>query len=309
NARLRLAGTPDTAQLTGNITLLDALYYQDVVINPFTGMGRRRRKKGAPPREITVPYLRNIRFDVGVRARSPLRVDNNLAQLTVAPDLQLTGTRASPSLLGRADVEQGTLTYLKKIFTVERGVIDFVNPYSIEPQVDIRGTIPVQDRLIQLTLSGTPENLVFTLSAYFENGVEDEKLEDQDILSLLVLGKTTAALQSDLQSGEAGQSNQQMIASLVAATLGEDIRKVTGLDMLEVETGDNGKENSDRIAVTMGKQLTKRLETEYTVESEESRIVQRATAEYRILQDLFISGFQDSRGVYGGELRYQWERR
>ncbi|MBN1575007.1 MAG: translocation/assembly module TamB domain-containing protein [Chitinispirillaceae bacterium] len=309
NARLRLAGTPDTAQVTGNITLLDGLYYQDVVINPFTGIGRRNRKEAAAPAEITMPYLRNMRFDVGVRARSPLRVDNNLAQLTIAPDLQLTGTLAAPSLLGRADVEQGTVTYLRKVFTVDRGIIDFVNPYAIEPNVDIKGTIPVQDRLIQLTLSGTPDDLVFKLAAYYENGIEDDNMEDQDILSLLVLGKTTAELQSNLQSGDMGQSNQQMIASLVASTFGEDIKKAAGLDVLEVETGSDSSDNSDRIAVTVGKMVTKRLETKYTIESEAGEIVQRAAAEYRILQDLFISGFQDTRGVYGGELRYQWERR
>ncbi len=304
NARLRIAGTPDTAQVTGNITLLDGLYYQDVVINPLTGMGRRQRKEKAQPAEITMPYLRNMRFDVGVRARSPLRVDDNLAQLTIAPDLQLTGTFTSPSLYGRADVEQGTITYLKRVFTVERGVVDFVNPYAIEPRVDIKGTIPVQGQVIQIALSGSPDDLVFTLSS------DNPAMEDQDILSLLILGRTTAELQSDIKSGDAaGQSNQQMIASLVASTFGENIKKAAGLDVLEVETGSDTSGNSDRIAVTVGKQLTKRLGTKYTVESEAGQIIQRATAEYRILQDLFISGFQDTRGVYGGELRFKWEKR
>ena len=238
---------------------------------------------------------------MGVQARSALRVDNNLAQLTIAPDLQLTGALVSPSLYGRADVEQGTLTYLRRIFTVERGVIDFVNPYAIEPQVDIKGSIPVQERLIRIALSGSLDDLVFTLSS------DDPTLEDQDILSLLVLGRTTAELQSD--SDDAGQSNQQMIASLVAATFGDEIKKAAGLDMLEVETGNEDDKESDRIAVTMGKQVTKRLGTKYTIESEDSEIIQRATAEYRILQDLSVSGFQDTRGVYGGELRFKWELR
>jgi len=100
-----------------------------------------------------------------------------------------------------------------------------------------------------------------------------------------------------------------MLASLVASTFGDDLKNATGLDVIEVETGHADNKNSDRIAVTVGKDITRRLRTKYTIESEEAEIVQRATAEYRILEDLLISGFQDTRGVNGGELRFIWERR
>ena len=303
DGKLHISGNPDTTQFTGDIVLLDGLYYQDVVINPLAGMGQRKRKVTSAPVENTTPYLRNMRFDVGVQARSPFRVDNNIAQLTIAPDIQLMGSMQAPALDGRANVEQGTITYQKKVFTVERGVIDFVNPYAIEPQIEINGTVPVRDWVIQIVISGTPDDLVFKLTS------DDPGLEDQDLLSLLVIGKTTSELQGGIQLSAGGQSNEQMLASLVASTFGDDIKKATGLDILQIETGDELNKGSDRIAVTMGKQLTKRLGTKYTVESENGEIVQRATAEYRILQNLNIAGFQDTKGVYGGELRLQWERR
>jgi autotransporter translocation and assembly factor TamB len=223
-----------------------------------------------------------------------------MAQLYINPDLQLSGTLAAPSVNGRAAVEQGTISYLKRVFTVEKGVIDFVNPYAIEPKIDIRGTVPVQERIIQLTLSGNIDDLQFSLSS------NDPSLEDQDIVLLLVLGKTSTELQSGVMGG---QSTEQMLASLVASTFGDDIKKATGLDVIEVETGNSDNAGSDRIAVTVGKDITRRLRTKYTVESEASVIVQRATAEYRILQDLLLSGYQDTRGVNGAELRFIWERR
>lgn len=301
NANLRIAGTPDTTIASGSIVLLDGLYYQDIVINPLASMGQRRRRKEAlPPAEITLPYVRNMRFNVDFSGRTPFSVDNNIAQLFIQPDLQLTGNLAAPALNGRATVEQGTISYLKRTFTVDKGVIDFVNPYAIEPKVDISGTVPVQDRTIQLKLSGNIDDLQFSLSS------NDPSLEDQDIILLLVLGKTSTELQSGVTGG---QSTEQMLASLVASTFGDDIKKATGLDVIEVETGDSDNAGSDRIAVTVGKDITRRLRTKYTVESEASLIVQRATAEYRILQDLLLSGFQDTRGVNGGELRFIWERR
>lgn len=301
NANLRIAGTPDTTIASGSIVLLEGLYYQDIVINPLASMGQKRKRKEAPPpAEITLPFMRNMRFNVDLSGRSPFRVDNNMAQLYINPDLQLSGTLASPAVNGRAAVEQGTISYLKKVFTVEKGVIDFVNPYAIEPKVDIRGTVPVQERTIQLLLSGGIDDLQFSLSS------NDPSLEDQDIIMLLVLGKTSTELQS---GGMGGQSPEQMLASLVASTFGDDLKKATGLDVIEVETGNADNAASDRIAVTVGKDITRRLRTKYTVESEASLIVQRATAEYRILQDLLLSGYQDTRGVNGGELRFIWERR
>lgn len=304
DAKLRIAGNPDTTSIQGDIVLLDGLYYQDIDINPFSGMGQRKRKEPVRQEEIRIPYLKNMKIDVGIQARSPFRVDNNIAQLTISPDLHLMGTVQAPTLNGRANVDSGSITYLKRVFMVERGVIDFVNPYAIEPQVDIMGKIPIQDRIISIIVSGSPDNMVFKLEC------DDPGLEDQDIISLLVLGMTTYELQNDFQSGlSSGESNQQMLAALVASTFGEDIRNVTGLDVLEVETGDDDNDNSDRIAVTVGKQLTRRLGTKYTVETESGEVLQRATAEYRILQNLFLAGFQDTKGVFGGELRFTWQKR
>lgn len=309
--KLHMSGTPDTSQITGDIVLLDGLYYKDISINPLGIVGgERKRKVKPPPAEYTAPYIRNMRFDIGVQTRSAFRVDNNMARLTVAPDIQVMGTLQTPSVSGRAVVEQGVITYLKKEFTVDRGIIDFVNPYAIEPEIDIVGTVPIRDWKIQILISGTPEDLVLKLSC------EDQAFDDQDLLSLLIFGKTTAELQGGIGAVAGGQSNEQMLASLVASTFGGGIKKAAGLDMLKVETGEENGEESDRIAVTVGKQFTKRLGTKYTIESKDSETLQRASAEFRILQNLLIEGFQeyyltktDDKGAYGGQIRFSWERR
>ena len=304
DGKLRIAGTPDTTIVSGDIILVDGLYYQDIILNPLAGMGQRKRKKTEPQTsEIETPYLKNMRFDVGVQARTPFRVDNNMAQVTVAPDIQVMGSLNSPAINGRAKVELGSITYLKKTFTVKHGIIDFVNPYAIEPEIDVRGSVPVRDWVIEIIISGTPEDLVFKLAC------DDKTLEDQDLISLLLLGKTLTELQGGSGLVGGGQSNEQMLASLVASTFGDDIKKATGLDLLQIQTGDSNNEQSDRIAVTMGKQVTRRLGTKYTIESGNGEVVQKATAEYRLLQNLLIEGFQDTKGIYGGQIRFSWERR
>lgn len=304
DAKLRIDGNPDTTLVAGDIVLLEGLYYQDLVLNPLAGMRQRKPKQVSSSSDNTTPYLKNMRFDVGVKNRNPFTVENNVAQMTIEPDLHLMGTIAAPTLNGRANVKNGTISYLTKTFKVERGIIDFVNPYAIEPDIDIIGSLQVKERMVQIAISGSPEDLVFKLTC------DDPSLEDQDILSLLVLGKTTAELQNNLQLvGGEGESIQQRLASLISSSFGENIKKSTGLDMLEVETGNENTENSDRIALTVGKKLTKRLGTKYKIESENGEIVQKAIAEYMIVPNLFISGSQDTRGVYGGEVRFTLERR
>ena len=97
-----MSGTPDTSQITGDIVLLDGLYYKDISINPLGIVGgERKRKVKPPPAEYSAPYIRNMRFDIGVQTRSAFRVDNNMARLTVAPDIQVMGTLQSPSVSGR----------------------------------------------------------------------------------------------------------------------------------------------------------------------------------------------------------------
>jgi autotransporter translocation and assembly factor TamB len=157
-----------------------------------------------------------------------------VAQLYIKPGSSLSGTLAASAVNGRAAVEQGTISYLKRVFTVEKGVIDFVNPYAIEPKVDIRGTVPVQERIIQLKLTGNIDDLQFSLSS------NDPSLEDQDIVLLLVLGKTSTELQSGVMEGNL--PNRSCIA--VASTFGDEIKKATGLDVIEVETGNSDNAGS-----------------------------------------------------------------
>ena len=58
-----------------------------------------------------------------------------------------------------------------------------------------------------------------------------------------------------------------------------------------------------------GRQLSRRLTVKYAVESNNGETLQRAVSEYRFLDNLMASGFQDSKGDYGGELLFRIEFR
>jgi hypothetical protein len=118
------------------------------------------------------------------------------------------------------------------------------------------------------------------------------------------LGRTNT--ESAANTGQGAGSSKQMMASLMASTLSDDIKDKTGVDIFEMETGP--KEDSDseeRVQLTVGKNLTPRLSIKYELESDNVERVQRAVSEYRMLEHIVASGFQDTAGNYGGELIFR----
>jgi autotransporter translocation and assembly factor TamB len=296
---LTFKGAKETPALAGQLVLLEGSYYKDVKLNLLSAVTQTKRAVPVSTSYSVPGKLGRTTLNVAVTHRYPFLVDNNLANLQIAPDLKVSGTLARPILSGRAHVKEGEVIFRRKSFEVKRGVVDFINPYKIEPNLDIVAEADIRQWQVSLSLSGTPDQLLFKLSS---NPTESEN----DILSLILLGRTG----SELAKGEGGskQTTRQMLASLVATAWGEDVKKHSGVDILEVETGTGeDEESADRVQLTVGKKLSRRLTLKYEVESGQEELVQRAISEYQFLEHLLASGFQDSKGGYGGELVFRVE--
>ena len=97
---------------------------------------------------------------------------------------------------------------------------------------------------------------------------------------------------------------------MLADTFGSDIKRSTGLDILQLETTDSADTDSDAgVRVTVGKHLSDRMTVKYDVETKDGETVQRAITEYKLLENILVSGFQDNRGIFGSELTFRIEFR
>ncbi len=304
NSELLFSGTPDDTRLSGQIIFLDGLYYRDARISLIEEVTRRRR--AAPTRTETdradYPYLKNLALDIDTSFRKPLMVDNNLALMTLRPELRINGTLDQPRVTGRAEVAQGTVSFQNIEFDIARGIIDFVDPYRIQPDIDIRAISNVRKWVILLEISGTPDELEFKLSS-------NPHEEHADILSLLLLGKTTRELAEG--TGPAGPSPEEMLVNLLTDRLEEDIRAGTGLDIFELEytPGSADAETDPALRVKIGKELSRRLTVTYGVERKGSETFHQQAAIYRLLEFMSMSAFQDTGGTYGGEMQFRLEFR
>lgn len=301
---LTLEGTIDKSDLKGAIVLDSGSLTREInlnkeILSAITNPTRTR--KGVTEEKAPSPYLDNLTLDVTIRSRENFIVDTNLAAMEIHPDIRIQGTPLSPVVSGRSTIDPGTLQHYNKTFTLTRGYIDFVNPYEIKPELDIQAGHEVRDWNILLSVTGPPDALVLSLSS-------DPELEKADITSLLLRGKTT----TELISSEGGTtfSPENALAQFAASSVQDDLRAATGLDILEMGFNDDGSGGVGNLSVTAGKKLTDKLTVKYGTESSgDGQMVQTTSAEYEMTDTITASGFQNTEGTYGGEIRYRLEFR
>ena len=301
NAELDIRGTPEKSVISGDIQIIEGKYYKDMRLNLAESLGKKSREQDLPASEITWPFLKNMGLDITTRYREPFVVDNNLALLALKPDLRIYGSVNHPLISGRAQVESGTVYFQKKEYTVKKGVFDFINPYKIEPAIDVQSQIKIREWTVFLNISGTPDNLKFTLSS-------DPWETQENILSLLITGRTT----QELIAGEGGlsRSSTKILADILAETTQKQIKDATGLDVVELEyAGAKEPETSDEVKVTVGKELSQRVTVKYGMQTKNARVIQQVITEYKLLENLLINAFQDTEGHYGGGLQFRLEFR
>jgi len=302
NTHLTLKGTQEKSLLEGEAVLLQGEYYKDVklgLLETLGKIGQKKRSESASASQPVHPFVKNMRMNITIKSRNPFVVDNNMALLNLKPDLKLYGTVMQPLIGGRAEVDSGTIVYQTREFEIEKGIIDFLNPYKIEPTIDVKGEAQIRDWTVYLAISGTPDNLKFELRS-------DPQEEHGDILSLLVLGKTA----KELGSGDGGSTSAtQLIADMVAEKMGEKLKDATALDTLELGYTEGTAKDDSQIRVTVGKELSRRMRVKYGVETRSGETVQTASTEYKFLENLIVNAFQDTSGVFGGEIIFRLEFR
>lgn len=302
SAELDISGTPEKFLISGEVQMLEGKYYKDVHLNFIESLGKKSREEDLITSEIPWPFLKNMEFDITIRYREPFIIDNNMALLAIKPDFRIYGSVNQPLISGRAEVESGgTVYFQKKEFNVKKGVFDFINPYKIEPTIDVQSEVMVREWNVFLNVFGTPDNLKFNFSS-------DPSEREEDIVSLLVSGKTTQELIA--REGGSSLSPRQMLADVLSETVQKQIKDATGLDVVNLEyTEAKEAEKSDEVKVLVGKELSRRVTVKYGMQTKNAKVIHQMITEYKFFEKLLMNTFQDTEGNFGGRLQFRFEFR
>ena len=238
-----------SGSVTGTVTVVRSAYREPIaVVGGLLSALRTERLVAAQSAPDSLAA--RLALDVRLVTDSDIVVDNNLARAQLGGDLRVIGTAAAPSLAGRAILREGGQLYLgRNVYTIESGTIDFVDPITIVPELDVVATTRAGGEDIEITFAGTPDDLDVQ-----PRSTSNPDLPQADVASLLLTGRVL----DNVSGAEADIVREQVLGYLSGDLLGIAGRTV-GLDTLRFGGPDISTLRKDPGAVASEADPTSRL--------------------------------------------------
>jgi hypothetical protein len=299
---LNLQSSDDGRQIRGELTFSRIDYLQDIDLS-LAQLVQRFLTRTRLQVEETDDALASTYLNVAVEGPSALRVRNNLARLDGDVELTVRGTLASPVLFGTVSAHPGgTIDYSGIEYTLERGILTFVNPSRIVPAVDIVTRAEIDDYDVRLAFGGTLDRLNTTMSS-------DPPLPEYDVLALLatgsVSGDTTFSGSGGGDPDASALAAESLLYGQAAALIGARVGTLFGVDRVRIEPLTTG-DSVSAARVTVGKRLSRKIYVTYSVDPS-STAQQILEVEWRLSDELTLVLTQNGDGSYALDTR--WGRR
>ncbi len=187
------------------------------------------------------------RLDLRVEADHTIEARNAFLRLQAAVSLHITGTPASPGLVGRITIaEGGEFTFQGTRYELDHALITFSDPTSIVPHVDIRARAQVDIYEIWVTLVGTGDRIVPTFSS-------DPPLSQEEIVSLIATGTSSSG-------AGASAPASGMVSTVLSRTLNQVLemraRSLLAIDQVRLDPFARTDAGDPTARVTLVKQIS-----------------------------------------------------
>ncbi len=296
NANLALTGNAQRSTLSGEVAVVRGRFDQRFDLASALGLARE------PPRvPVTSSLLQNLQLDVRVASSPDLRFEFSQARnLQLEANLRLRGTAARPAVLGRVNLLQGEIYFAGTQYVINRGDISFVNPFRIEPVVNLSLQTRAQQYEISIDFNGPLDRMNVSYRS-------DPPLPSGEIQALLVTGRAR-------EGPYAAQTLQPLptigantiLAQALNATVGSRIERIFGVSRLKIDPQVGGPETNPGARVTLEQQVTPDIRFTYitNLASSQQQVIQ---VEWTINPRWSVMAVRDRNGLFGIDLR--WRKR
>jgi translocation and assembly module TamB len=297
NANLKLQGTTSSSLLSGNILVTRFGIGPDVDFAAFAGSGS---SVSAPP-DPDAPSNK-VRLDVHVTSAPQLDFQNSYAKLAGSVDLNIRGTVAAPSILGRIQITDGSATFANTKYQLQRGDIYFTNPVRIDPTVDVDATAQVENYEITVGLHGTASNLKPSYRS-------EPPLSESDVFALLALGRTQEEAQiyqeRQLAAGT-DPTTSALLGGALNATVSSRVEKLFGVGSVKIDPAFVGTLGNSSARITIQEQISKQITATFAtnVNTSAQQLIQ---VQYDLTHNSSIVVTRDESGVFS--IVYKLRRR
>ena len=295
---LRLSGTPDSAVVSGKVTvqrvtLTQGLENAGVLISS---------KEGISGPSTSSSFLRNLQFDVEAASSADARMEWPGAELEADANLRVRGTWEHPILLGHIHLLSGDLMFAGNRYRVARGDINFSNPFRLDPVLNVEATTTIQQYEITLNFNGPASKLSLAYRS-------DPPLPGNDIVTLLALGRpsTEATGRTGGTSQSATSGATSLLSEAVTSQLGGRLQRLFGITRLRVDpglttVGTVGSGQNAGARVTVEQQIARNLTITYVsnVNSTQQQVIQ---VEYAVNRNVSVVALRDQNGTFGIDVK------
>jgi translocation and assembly module TamB len=240
----------------------------------------------------------HIRLDIRVQSSPQLNFQNAYAKLAGDVDLHVRGTLASPSLLGRVSITEGSATIAGTRYELQRGEITFTNPVRIQPNIDLNATARVEDYDITLGLHGSIDQLAVSYRS-------SPPLPEADVVALLALGRTQDQQRLYTQQQQQLASNpatDALLGGALNATVSSRVQRLFGAGSVKVDPSYLGALGNSTTRITVEEQLGKNLTLTYATDVD-TTAQQLLQAEIAINRHVSLLVARDESGVFSMVLK------
>jgi translocation and assembly module TamB len=243
SADLQAGARKDSLRISGEVIIDEAVYTAPMNLQTYIRLLTNVNRPAPQQPEIS----KRIYCDIGITVPDSIVIANNVANLAVKADLQLKGYLARINAYGTiAAMDDGTIQYLGKKFTIVNAVIQFDDPYKIDPVIDLTAisTIAASDGEyeIYLRLEGTTTNWQLGLNS-------NPPLPEQDIVSLLLIGqRRPGAVSGMAKETDLKGKVRDYALDMVRHNIEKTTEKILGLDEFNL-TGDLSDPTKMRIGI------------------------------------------------------------
>jgi translocation and assembly module TamB len=286
---LRLQGPQSNLRLSGNVLVTRFAVSPDLDIAALAAQAGTAQAIAPPDAPSN-----HFQLDILILSTPQLNFQNAIAKLAGDVDLHIRGTLASPSLLGRISVTEGSATIAGTRYELQSGDVVFTNPVRIEPSIDLNATARVEDYDITLGLHGTLQKPSVTYRS-------DPPLPEGDVLALLALGRTQDQqrlfTQQQVQSGSGNPTTDALLGGALNATVSSRVQKLFGAGSVKVDPNYLGALGNSTSRITVEEQLGKDVTLTYAtnVNTTGQQLLQ---AEIAINRHVSLLVARDESGVF-----------
>ena len=294
-----LSGTDVQSLLSGEVVVERAALSPDIDLGAIlASLG----EPSAPP--ASDPALSNMQLNVRVTSIPVLRVETNLVRdMQARIDLRVTGTALQPSLFGRISVTQGQVVFQGSRYFINRGDIDFVNPFRIEPVVNFELETRVRDVDLALVLSGPARKMNLSYRS-------DPPLQFNELVSLITAGRAPsqdpvfASRQAIEQQGLLQAGASTVLSNALSQPVSSRLRRFFGVSRLRVDPQIGGAEANPSARISTEQQLTSDLTLiySYDLSSAQQQVVR---VEWTPTKRFSLIFTRDENGLVGGDFLYK----